>query len=855
MSFGQSDAGTTYSVLENVGTAYIPVTLDEAASQTITVTYQTGSGGTATAGGTDYTALTSATLTFNPGDTIAYIPLVIANDTTDEDAQTVTIELSSVTYNGSASTDDASFVDKGTTETGTVTIVDDDGAVEWLVKDGAQLEQSAAPDSGVRLTVMRTGTETNLTATHTIDYTTAAATGHSTTVATSGTDFTAANGTLTFASTTLNEGGTLSSSDTTITVTSVTNFATGGGVVTIENEDISYSGITGNNLTGVVRGINGTTAATHADGKAANETGVYVDVVGSNDATSEIAENLAVTVSSASAGTIADATGIGTIIDNDANTVSYGNALNFDGTDDLIDITDAANISVTSNYTIEAWVYSTKAVATDNGSNTYQGIVSKGDYDYQLGLADKSGALSNQETGGNDHNLFFYENGAPTSTNVVAAGVGVAVNAWTHVAVTNDGTDHKIYLDGTLVQTSTATGMVDGARALIIGASLKTGRDGSGGKVDYTDWFKGSIDDVRLWNEARTVGEVNANKKVALRGDEEGLIGYWKLDNSLTDSAGLGSGDGVANNGRFYDGDDERTASYLVSNSDFVASTAGDGDPIVLDLDGNGVELVGRDAGARFDVTGDGTTDATGWMGSGEGLLALDVDGDGVINGMSEVFSDAFDSGYSDSLTALKSLDSNADGVIDASDERFDEIVVWRDGDSDGVSGAAEMSSLSDHAIASINLSAETTYESSAAGHIDARGTFVYDDGSAGEYVEATFAFTDTAIVGATVDDVGEAEPFTVDVSSSPIAVDEVVVTETASVLVEEEAGSEAAGDSHLADSSSGVAAAAPTEDVPVSVVESESEPVLEEEIDGYVVYPTAAVAAVAVTEPVSLAA
>ena len=85
------------------------------------------------------------------------------------------------------------------------------------------------------------------------------------------------------------------------------------------------------------------------------------------------------------------------------------------------------------------------------------------------------------------------------------------------------------------------------------------------------------------------------------------------------------------------------------------------------------------------------------------------------------------------------------------------------------------------------------------------------------------------------------------------------VVIETASVLVEEEVGSEAAGDSHLADSSSGVAATpaatASTEDVPVSVVESEAESVLEEEIDGYVVYPTAAVAAVAVTEPVSLAA
>ncbi|HIN58912.1 MAG TPA: hypothetical protein EYM88_02255, partial [Gammaproteobacteria bacterium] len=65
--------------------------------------------------------------------------------------------------------------------------------------------------------------------------------------------------------------GALDATETTITLTNVTNFATCGGVVTIEDEDISYSGVSGKDLTGVVRGINGTTAATHADGKAAKQ--------------------------------------------------------------------------------------------------------------------------------------------------------------------------------------------------------------------------------------------------------------------------------------------------------------------------------------------------------------------------------------------------------------------------------------------------------------------------------------------------------------------------------------------------------------------------------------------------------
>jgi len=60
--------------------------------------------------------------------------------------------------------------------------------------------------------------------------------------------------------TTLNE--TLTDSDTTITITSATNFPTGGGSIKIDDEIITYAGISTNDLTGCTRGV-GTTAATH----------------------------------------------------------------------------------------------------------------------------------------------------------------------------------------------------------------------------------------------------------------------------------------------------------------------------------------------------------------------------------------------------------------------------------------------------------------------------------------------------------------------------------------------------------------------------------------------------------------
>jgi len=65
--------------------------------------------------------------------------------------------------------------------------------------------------------------------------------------------------------TTLNESAELSAADTTITLTSATNFAS-AGYIKIDDEIIQYTGKSGNDLTGCTRGSDGTTAATHEDG-------------------------------------------------------------------------------------------------------------------------------------------------------------------------------------------------------------------------------------------------------------------------------------------------------------------------------------------------------------------------------------------------------------------------------------------------------------------------------------------------------------------------------------------------------------------------------------------------------------
>ena len=66
--------------------------------------------------------------------------------------------------------------------------------------------------------------------------------------------------------TTLNEGGTLSSGDTTITVTSSTGIVASDVILIGGTELVLVGGVSSNDLTGCTRGYNGTTATSHADG-------------------------------------------------------------------------------------------------------------------------------------------------------------------------------------------------------------------------------------------------------------------------------------------------------------------------------------------------------------------------------------------------------------------------------------------------------------------------------------------------------------------------------------------------------------------------------------------------------------
>ncbi len=216
----------------------------------------------------------------------------------------------------------------------------------------------------------------------------------------------------------------------------------------------------------------------------------------------------------------------------------------------------------------------------------------------------------------------------------------------------------------------------------------------------------------------------------------------WTYDPAAADLDWLAEGEmlTITFEAQVSDGTTTSATKDLVVQIAGASEVGGGSDPIVLDLDGDGVELSAPADGVAFDIDADGDADQIGWVGPDDGLLVIDGDGNGIIDDGSEVFSEVFEGGaYASSLDALRSLDSNGDGVIDAKDTRFGEIKVWQDADSDGQTDGGELKTLSEHGIISLDLDANDADTSNNGNLVFAEGEFTTSDGDTGSYVGVSF--------------------------------------------------------------------------------------------------------------------
>jgi hypothetical protein len=166
-------------------------------------------------------------------------------------------------------------------------------------------------------------------------------------------------------------------------------------------------------------------------------------------------------------------------------------------------------------------------------------------------------------------------------------------------------------------------------------------------------------------------------------------------------------------------------------------------DPLILDLDGGGIELISLSkSAAYFDMNFHGVAERTGWISGDDALLAIDRDGDGIINDLSELFFEYSAPGEaSTGFTALATRDENSDVEINRDDAEFAQRLLRQDLNENGQSEDGELRSIEDAGITNISLATEALRDEVDGNTIETVETFTTSTGETGIAADVRFAF------------------------------------------------------------------------------------------------------------------
>ena len=202
------------------------------------------------------------------------------------------------------------------------------------------------------------------------------------------------------------------------------------------------------------------------------------------------------------------------------NTV--GSALHFDGTADLVDCGNAASLNITQAITIEAWIN-----ADTWKANSWEGTI--------VGKDDGNGTGYALRCGNNG--MLNFVIGIGGAFHEVLSGSIMSTGRWNYVVGVYDGATMSVYVNGVLAGQQSITGSI----------GITNSRLYIGNSPAYpTRIFVGSIDEVRLFNAARTEAQIRSDMCNTLTGAETGLVNYWQFNNgsgsTLTDVVGGSNG-------------------------------------------------------------------------------------------------------------------------------------------------------------------------------------------------------------------------------------------------------------------------------------------------------------------------
>lgn len=214
------------------------------------------------------------------------------------------------------------------------------------------------------------------------------------------------------------------------------------------------------------------------------------------------------------------------------------NALDFDGSNDYVNC-GTINLSG-SALTFECWVnvdafqnnspYISSIIGTESGNGT---------------------ALLRFGDGGLAKNKVQFVLHIGTAQSKLDGIAELETNKWYHIAGVYDGSEMKIYINGKLDTSKDQSGNITSNGDFCIASNSGSDR-----------FLDGSMDEVRVWSDARTATEIRENMCKSLTGNEIGLKAYYSCDNnSGTDLLDF--------SGNSYDG----TLANM-DNSDWVTSSA-----------------------------------------------------------------------------------------------------------------------------------------------------------------------------------------------------------------------------------------------------------------------------------------
>ena len=190
-----------------------------------------------------------------------------------------------------------------------------------------------------------------------------------------------------------------------------------------------------------------------------------------------------------------------------------GTSISFDGASQYLTVADDATLSLGADFTYAMW-FKIDAI----GTSAFSHLLSKRDgNDFTNPIAIGVSTRSNEGGAPGFPAVYAFTGDGSTGFTLITTGFQDLIGTWHHVAVTMEGTSMKIYLDGRLLGTQTFTGTRQtNDKQLEIGTEL-----------DYSSFFAGELDEIRIYNEARSDF---SDRFTALQGLETGLVAYYSFE-------------------------------------------------------------------------------------------------------------------------------------------------------------------------------------------------------------------------------------------------------------------------------------------------------------------------------------